>query len=275
MNKISAIVPTYHEGKAIEETLKSLKGVVDEIIIVHDGKCKDNTLKIARKYTKEIYERPHKGRSAFTTAFGLRKAKYDWILKIDADESLSKGLQKNIRKLIEEDVDGFSFIHPLWDGKKCITKNYPRKTALARKSKISYIGFPGFDASIRTLGKIKKTNYILYHKPLKNQDVGWKDYREKVLGKYVLSQAKHLLKDFKEFPTFQYDADDFPLKIKIRKVFPIFTNILYAFLVLFKQMFFERVWKEGIVTIKVSLKTFIYNIYLGYLICKEKRKIYK
>jgi len=270
-NKISTIIPVYNEEKIIGEALKSLKGVVDEIIVIHDGVCKDNTLKIARKFTKNIYVRHHKGRSAFQVDFGLKKAKYNWILKIDADESLSKELQKNIKKLIKEkDVGAFSFIHPLWDGKKCITKNWPRKTVLVKKSKISYLAFPGFDASIPIKGRVKKTNYTLYHKPSKNQDVGWKGFKEKVMKKYAPSQAKYLLKNFKDFETFQYKKNNFPLKIRIRKVFPLLTNTIYAFLVFFKQLFIEGAWREGKVAFKVVLKTFIYNVYLGYLIQKEK-----
>ena len=272
-NKISAIIPVYHGEKTIEETLKSIKGVVDEIIIVHDGPCKDNTLKISRKYTKKVYIRPHKGRSAFPFAFGLKKAKYNWILKLDDDESLSKPLRANIRKLIErKDADAFSFIHPLWDGKKSITKTWPRKTALVRKSKISYLGFPGFDMTINHVGKTEKTNYVMIHKPEKNQDVGWLGFREKVLKRYAPDQAKNLLKDFSEFPTFQYREKDFPLKIRIRKKFPLMTNFIYAALTFPKHVFLDEAWKEGHLALNVELKSFIYNTYLGYLIHKEKRK---
>jgi glycosyltransferase involved in cell wall biosynthesis len=272
-NKISAIIPVYHGEKTIEETLESLKRAVDEIIVVHDGPCKDNTLKIAQKYTKRIYIRPHKGRSAFPFAFGLRKAKYNWILKIDDDESLSNELRKNIRNLIKtKDVDAYSFVHPLWDGKKSITKTWPRKTVLVRKSTISYLGFPGFDMNVNTTGKVKKTNYVIIHKPEKNQDVDWKGFREKVLKKYAPDQARNLLKDFKKFPTFQYKEKDFPLKIRVRTKFPLVINSLYAFLVFFKQLFVEGAWRENHLGLNVAIKTFIYNVYLGYLIQKEKSK---
>ena len=273
-DKISAIIVVYNEDKIIGEALKSLKGVVDEIIVIHDGKCKDNTLKIARKFTDKVFVRPHKGRSAFNVVFGLKKAKYNWILKIDADESLSEELRKNIRGFVrEKDFDSFSFIHPLWNGKKSITKTWPRKTVLVRKSKISFLAFPGFDASIPSTGKTKKTNYIIIHKPLKNQDVGWKGFKEKVLKIYAPSQARYLLKNFKDFEKFQYDKNDFPLQIRIRRFFPVLTNIPYAFLVFFKQMFFEGAWREGKVGFNVALKTFVFNVYLGYLIHKEKFKL--
>ena len=272
-NKISAIIPVYHGEKTIEETFKSVKGVVDEIIVVHDGPCKDKTLKIARKYTKKIYTPTHRGRSAFPFAFGLKKAKYNWILKLDDDESLSPELRKNIRKLVEvKDVDAYSFIHPLWDGKKPFTKTWPRKTVLVRKSKISYFGFPGFDMSINHVGKEKKTNFVIIHKPKENQDVGWHGFREKVLKKYAPNQAKNLLKSFNEFPTFQYNSKDFPSRLRYRTKFPIVTNFAYAVIAFPKHMFLDGAWREGLPAFKVGLKSFIYNVYLGYLIQKEKRK---
>jgi glycosyltransferase involved in cell wall biosynthesis len=272
-NKISAIIPVYNEDKIIGEALESLKDVVDEIIVIHDGKCDDSTIEIAKKFTKKVFIQPHKGRSAFPVAFGLKKAKYNWILKIDADESLSKDLENNLRSLVKENnIDAFSFIHPLWDGKKAITKKWPRKTSLVRKSTISYLGFPGFDASINTTGKVKKTSYII-NKPLKNQDVGWKGFKEKVLKRYAPSQAKYILKEFKEFPTFKYNSKDFPLRLRIRRTFPLITNSLYAVLVFFKQLFYEGAIKEGSKGLNVALKTFIYNNYLGYLIHKEKYKL--
>ena len=80
-NRISAIIAVYHGEKTIEKTLKSLKGIVDEIIVVHDGPCKDNTIKISKKYTKRIYIRPRGGRTCFPFGFGLKKANSTKIFK--------------------------------------------------------------------------------------------------------------------------------------------------------------------------------------------------
>jgi len=275
-NKISAIIAVYHGEKTIEPTLKNLKGVVDEIIVVHDGPCEDRTIKIAKKYTKKIYIRPRGGRTCFPFGFGLKKARYNWVLKMDDDETLSEELRNNIRDLIKtKEFDAFSFIHPLWDGKKPITKTWPRKTVLVRKSKIAYLGFPGFDMNINHTGKTKKTNYVMFHKPLQNQDVGWEGFKKKVLQRYAPSQAKNLFRPFTDFPTFQYKEKDFPFKLKIRKTLPIFTNTIYAFLAFFKHFFYDGAWREGRKGFMVVFKTFIYDIYLGYLIQKEKSRIRK
>ena len=55
-NKISVVMVVYHEEKIIRRALNSIKDIADEILILHDGPCKDNTLKICQEYTKNIFE---------------------------------------------------------------------------------------------------------------------------------------------------------------------------------------------------------------------------
>ena len=58
----------------------------------------------------------------------FRKVRYPWILKIDADERISKDIRKNIRKMVKnKNVDGYNFLWPFTDGEKEITKNWPKK----------------------------------------------------------------------------------------------------------------------------------------------------
>ena len=54
MAKISACIISYNEEKKIEDCLKSLQPVADEIIIV-DSNSNDHTIKIAKKYTDKIF----------------------------------------------------------------------------------------------------------------------------------------------------------------------------------------------------------------------------
>lgn len=61
LTKISACLVVRNEEKVIERCLNSLKGAVDEILIVHDGECGDNTLKIAKKFNADIFIRPMAG----------------------------------------------------------------------------------------------------------------------------------------------------------------------------------------------------------------------
>ena len=56
-NGISAYLVVYHEEKVIERCLKSLVGVVNEIIVIHDGPCLDKTMEIAKKYTNHVLKK--------------------------------------------------------------------------------------------------------------------------------------------------------------------------------------------------------------------------
>ena len=55
MPKISACIISFNEEKKIEDCIKSLLPVADEIVIV-DSLSTDKTVEIARKYTDKIYE---------------------------------------------------------------------------------------------------------------------------------------------------------------------------------------------------------------------------
>ena len=55
MPKISACIISYNEENKIEDCLKSLEGVVDEIIVI-DSLSTDKTKDIVRKYTDKIYD---------------------------------------------------------------------------------------------------------------------------------------------------------------------------------------------------------------------------
>ncbi|MEK7111546.1 MAG: glycosyltransferase, partial [Patescibacteria group bacterium] len=52
---LSVIFSIHNEEKHIEEALKSVKGLADEIIIV-DNESTDKTAQIAKRYTKNIFE---------------------------------------------------------------------------------------------------------------------------------------------------------------------------------------------------------------------------
>ena len=94
MAKISACIISYNEEKKIEDCLKSLQPVVDEIIIV-DSNSTDQTIEIAKKYTDKIFTQTFLGYGKQKN-FAVSKANHDWIINLDCDERLSEKLQKSI-----------------------------------------------------------------------------------------------------------------------------------------------------------------------------------
>lgn len=94
MDKISACIISFNEEDKLEDCLKSLQGVADEIIIV-DSLSTDRTREIAAAYTDRIYEQKFLGHIEQKN-LAVSKASYDWILSLDCDERLSDELRKSI-----------------------------------------------------------------------------------------------------------------------------------------------------------------------------------
>ena len=94
MPNISACIISYNEEKKIEDCLKSLLPVVDEIIVL-DSLSTDSTVEIARKYTDKIFTQAFTGYGKQKN-LAVEKASNDWVLSLDCDERLSPELQQSI-----------------------------------------------------------------------------------------------------------------------------------------------------------------------------------
>lgn len=98
---ISVIVSTKNEEKNINSCLKSIKNQTYknlEIIVV-DNNSQDKTVKIAKKYTKLVFNKGPE-RSAQRN-FGVLKAKGKYFLFIDSDMELSKEVVEDCIQLVE------------------------------------------------------------------------------------------------------------------------------------------------------------------------------
>ncbi|NLD39113.1 MAG: glycosyltransferase, partial [Desulfatiglans sp.] len=88
-NTISVCMIVKDEEKFLENCLKSVKDIADEIIIIDTG-SKDKTVEIAKKYTDNIYFHPWKDSFSEARNHYFEYVKGDWIFQIDADEELVK-----------------------------------------------------------------------------------------------------------------------------------------------------------------------------------------
>lgn len=110
MKGISACLIVKNEERFIKKCLESIKDFVDEIIVVDTGSI-DRTKEIASGFNAKIFD--YKWCDDFSKArnFSLEKAEYDWILSIDADESISNEDMKKLREIIElNEAEGYYFI---------------------------------------------------------------------------------------------------------------------------------------------------------------------
>ena len=90
---ISATIITLNEERHIARVMESLR-CCDEIIVVDSGSV-DRTIEIAANLGARVIENPWRG-YAEQKNYASDQASNDWILSLDADESLSEALEGEI-----------------------------------------------------------------------------------------------------------------------------------------------------------------------------------
>jgi glycosyltransferase involved in cell wall biosynthesis len=86
------------EEKVLRRCLDSVKGIVDEIIIVDTGSS-DNTKEIAKEYTDKLFNFKWNNNFSEARNYAASKAQGKWILVLDADEYVDPS---NLQQAIEE-----------------------------------------------------------------------------------------------------------------------------------------------------------------------------
>ncbi len=108
--RISLCMIVKNEEKFLPGCLKTVKGLVDEIIVVDTGST-DRTMEIAREYGAKIFEHPWQNDFSFHRNQSIDYATGDWILILDADEELDPAEHDIIRSVVKrKDIDSVSFV---------------------------------------------------------------------------------------------------------------------------------------------------------------------
>jgi glycosyltransferase involved in cell wall biosynthesis len=164
---ISACLVLRNEEAVVERCLASLDGVVDEVVVVHDGECEDATLEIAERHGCRIYARPLVGHAEASTVFAYEQARGGWILSIDADEYLSDDLRDGLDELVRaEDINGYELLWRMWDGERYVTEGGPYKLALFRRRSVHLLGM--IHGAEQVDAPVRRVQLQLEHRPQYN-----------------------------------------------------------------------------------------------------------
>jgi glycosyltransferase involved in cell wall biosynthesis len=167
---ISAVIITYNEERRLEDALKSLAGVVSEIVVV-DCHSTDETVKIARRFTDRVFERAWTN-FADQKNFANGEAAGPWILSLDADERVSPELRKELLSLraAEPDVDAYSIPRQVFYLGRWIRHSgwYPdRKIRLFRKTRAHWEGEYVHEKLV-VEGRVGKLHGAIHHFTYRN-----------------------------------------------------------------------------------------------------------
>jgi glycosyltransferase involved in cell wall biosynthesis len=102
-----------NEAQHLEKCLRSVQGLVSEIIIADTGST-DGSMEIARRSGARVIEVPWEHDFSKARNRALRLASYAWILVLDADEAIAGWKPEELERLLEtQGADGYflPFIH--------------------------------------------------------------------------------------------------------------------------------------------------------------------
>jgi glycosyltransferase involved in cell wall biosynthesis len=162
--KISATIITFNEERNIARAIESLRST-DEILVVDSGSV-DRTVEIAEKHGARVIEQPWLG-YAGQKNFAAEHASHDWILSLDADESLSEALEAEIWQLKKNGAQQDAYTMPRlaqYLGRWILHSGwYPdRKVRLYNRHKAQWLG-NFVHESVKVNGRIGHLNANILH----------------------------------------------------------------------------------------------------------------
>ena len=101
--KISLCMIVKNEEENLPRCLNSVKGLVDEIIIVDTGST-DQTKLIAKRMGAQVYDFPWNNSFADARNESIKHATGDWILIMDADEEVNTGTRLSLQQLANNPI---------------------------------------------------------------------------------------------------------------------------------------------------------------------------
>ena len=97
---VSVVVIVKNEEERLAACLESVAWAADIVIV--DDMSTDRTIEIARRYTDRIFERKMDIEGVHRN-YAYSQAKNEWVLSLDADETVSPELKEEIIRVINED----------------------------------------------------------------------------------------------------------------------------------------------------------------------------
>lgn len=106
--KLSVAIAAYNEEVNIGRCLSSVKDIADEIIVV-DGSSLDKTVEIATSFGAKVIKTTNKPIFHVNKNMAIDACCGKWILQLDADEVVTKGLGSEIVQIVNKLItaDGY------------------------------------------------------------------------------------------------------------------------------------------------------------------------
>lgn len=155
--RLSACMMVKDEEQFLPRCLESIKGLVDEIVVVDTGST-DRSVEIAESFGARVYHHPWENNFSIHRNQSMDYATGDWVFIIDADEVLNympgmnhEKFRKWIFSMPESSDAGAIGLHDIQQGTVVMRMNTAR---VFRKGKVKY------DGAVHNQPIIKKRGFL-------------------------------------------------------------------------------------------------------------------
>ncbi|PKP57725.1 MAG: hypothetical protein CVT89_04005 [Candidatus Altiarchaeales archaeon HGW-Altiarchaeales-2] len=170
-----------NEEKMLPKAIESVKSIVDEIVVVDTGST-DNTKDIAKSYGAKVIPLEWNDNFGEARNVSIRNAKSDWILVIDADETIAKEDLSTIKELMKDKrYMAYAFIQRNYTNIENVSGFIHSDNDTYAESK----NYPGWVES--TLTRLFKNLPEIFYEDYVHEDVASAIMKKKGTGKICLA----------------------------------------------------------------------------------------
>ncbi|GFZ87474.1 hypothetical protein GCM10008018_37090 [Paenibacillus marchantiophytorum] len=190
---ISLCIIVKNEQQALPICLHSVRGIPDEIIIVDTGST-DRTKEIAASYTDHVYDFPWVDDFAAARNFAFSKATQQYVLWLDADDTLTekdRGLFLSLIGGLEPAVDRVTMAYHLnFDENHNVTHSLRRNRLVRRACQFQWIG--AVHEYLAASGSVYHSEVAITHRKDKaHTDRNLRIYRKRIEDGHLFTPRDH------------------------------------------------------------------------------------
>lgn len=189
---LSVFIIAKNEGDRIADTIRSVKNIASEIIMVDSGST-DNTVEVAKAEGAKTFFNEWQGYGQ-QKRFAEEQCSNDWLLNLDADEIASDTLCEEIRALFEDGLEqhsGYTMrIYNMLPGETDVPSRTQMNTCLRlyNKNHARFSDSPVHDSVIVQQGSTAPLKSPVYHPSFRSLE-----HAISKLNRYSTMQAKDMI----------------------------------------------------------------------------------